>query len=192
MRITFERPDEGAVDKIADFDEFKQLFSQDIPALSSWSDAQIAAAFGRFDRDGSGNIDTFELAAALGTLLGRPATTREVWAIVSHGELKGEKSIDLELFSALLRTFGWNDQGLLEDLPYNVFEHTFTEEKLGIAFHVDVESGFVVVAKVLNEALTGLVEVKDRILAVNGAPIGIDEDPRVRCVRKNIVPCTLF
>jgi Ca2+-binding EF-hand superfamily protein len=190
VRVTFERAavDEGCAEQGSEFDEFKQHERTpgggDILALTLLSDADIEAIFAQFDSDEEGEMNVFQLGGALAATLGRPVTTREIWAMLSNGELEGESSVNVEQFVTLLRAFDWLDPSQRDELPDNVFEHIFRDEKLGFGFQVDDESGFVKVSKVVNANLSGIIELDDKIVAINGAPLGVDEDPQVRILRR--------
>jgi len=179
LRITFERNMEDDDESMAE--EHKSVY------LSDLGDERVAEVFARHDRDGSGGLDTFELAGALAEVLGRPATTREVWAVISHGELEGDASLSLEQFAYVLGSFDWADPALREELPDSVFECTINEARLGLAVRVD-GGGAVMVTRVESELLEGVVEVDDQVVAVNGAPIGVVPDSKALAARLRSLP----
>jgi len=147
------------------------------------TDVQIREVFTRFDRDASGDLSTFELGNVVAALLGRPATTREIRAIVEEAAgTEGSSSLTLDQFSAFVRNFDWDAEDLRGAHPGNLFEHTFAHEKLGFGFEAHEGGGVVTVSKVTARSLDGVLRLGDKLVAINGAPIGVVDDPKVSCL----------
>jgi hypothetical protein len=155
----------------------------------SLSDGQILEVFTSFDRDASGDLNTFELSNAVAALLGRPTSTREIWAMVESVGKEGSTSLTLEEFRSVINFFDWDAEDLKEGLPGNLFEHTFAHDKLGFGFQVHAESGQVTVSKVAAPSLDEILCVGDSMIAINGAPIGIVDDTKVSFVCLGLKLC---
>lgn len=193
VNITFERfdptrGDAAASDLAGEVDAFSPA---ETPA------ARIGHVFAEFDADGSGDLDTFELAHAIEALTGRAPPSAEVAALVkASGAAATNNSLTLAQFTFLVRTFDWAEsarlhnsaaaRGLASDatasgLGPRQYEHTFMHESLGFQVRAGATAGRgrVVVAGVTAPALHGVVASGDAVLAVNGAPLGWAVDPKV-------------
>ena len=129
-------------------------------------------------------MDTFELSSAIEGLFGSPPGTKQIMAIVAAAGTK-TNTLDLSQFSRLAHRFSKGEFGdpsgqandtVLED---GFYEHEF--KKLSVGFRVKnvLETGSIVVSKVNDPDLEGLVEVGDTVIAVNGAPLGWVKRPEV-------------
>lgn len=68
------------------------------------------------DRDSSGDLDTFEMAAAVESLLGAPPTTKQVMAIVEEFDDDHTNTLDLDEFENVIREFDWTNQEVILSL----------------------------------------------------------------------------
>jgi Ca2+-binding EF-hand superfamily protein len=142
----------------------------------------IADVFRRYDFDSSGDLDVFELASAVSELWGQPPTTAQVTAMVHvTGALK-TNTLSLQQFAYVLAT-DWSQVGVgvggsvapavsgRDAKPGDVFECAFPHPALGFGVRYDALYSRIVVAAV-GDALVGVLEIGDGVLAVNGAPLG--------------------
>jgi len=138
------------------------------------------ATFEKFDPAGSGDLSTFLLSSAASELLGRPMTTREVWAMVEASGTR-HNGLDLSTFKDLMQRFYWDTEEFKEPLPVNLVEHWFHGDGLGFDMHVCVKNDIAImlVANVADPALAGIVEKGDKIVAINGAPLLTMDDSQV-------------
>ena len=150
------------------------------PSVKSLSADEIEDVFTKFDMDGNGVLDTFELAAAMATLLGRPPTTVQVMAMVAASGAE-RNELTRPQWSHLVRTFDWESKELLSGLGESVYEVVFPNDSLGFRVRSVASKGIIVVSKVADAALEGVIGPNDTILAVNGAPLGFVTDHKV-CV----------
>ena len=185
VRITFKRytkpappggsrNDSVSVSAIGSNEDYMASMPRDL------SDERVTEVFMRFDHDASGDLSVFELSSAVAELLGRPPSTREAWSMV---EISGAETSSLSLaqFAHLVRTFDWDAEDLREGLPPNLKEHWFEEGPLGFGLIIGTEEGGLVllVSSVNDSSIKGVVEVGDKIVAINGAPLGYVDDAKV-------------
>jgi len=172
MRVTFER--ESTEEENDDDEEVRVGAVHD-------DVERIRAVFEKFDVDSSGYLRTFDLSDAASEILGRLVTTREVWALVEASGT-GHSGLDLSTFKDLMQRFDWDDEELKEPLPANLVEHWFHGSALGFGMSVqaDVDRVVTLVTDVVDPSLAGIVEVGDRIAAINGSPVHTLDDPQVR------------
>ena len=145
------------------------------------SDELLHELFMRYDVNESGNMDTFELASAVGEALGHVPTTAQVTAMVEAAGAE-HGTLTLNQFSFLVRSFNLEDDVVVEETIEQhmapTYEVEFRDSKLG--FHVKnyPARGVVVVSRVDNPELEGVIGVHDTVHAVNGAPLGFVTDSR--------------
>jgi len=145
------------------------------------SDELLHELFMRYDVNESGNMDTFELASAVGEVLGHVPTTAQVTAMVEAAGAE-HGTLTLNQFSFLVRSFNLEDDVVVEETIEQhmapTYEVEFRDSKLG--FHVKnyPARGVVVVSRVDNPELEGVIGVHDTVHAVNGAPLGFVTDSR--------------
>ena len=136
-----------------------------------------SATLDKYDRDGSGSLDTFELSGAIGELLGRAPSTSEVVKMV---EASGARNNHLTVaqFASLVRTFdfvaaaaaaapGFPKPALLA----GTFEVTFSEPSFGI--QLVSREGKIVVGRVGTGAhVASKLAPGDEVVCINGSPLG--------------------
>ena len=86
-------------------------------------------------------------------------------------------------FAQLMRLYNKGEfdgePGEDENLGHDTYEHEFTKESLGFSVRNVFEIGTIVVSKLTDPALEGILDLGDTVIAVNGAPLGWVTDPRV-------------
>ena len=144
----------------------------DAQKVEDVSDDRLIELFSAFDHDKSGVLSRFELSNALGGLLERIPTTREVFALETLAEDWGPLTV--EVFAHAVRSFDWEDLDLKEKLPDNMTEVSVDLTNLGFTLVLNEDS--VKVQTVEEASLRGIVESGDTLVTVNGAPIGVISD----------------
>jgi len=140
---------------------------------------QIQACFTKYDADSSGDLDTFELSNAVTELLnGVVPTTSQVTAMVALSGAQDNK-LSRDQFSSLIKHFDWSSAAATAALGDLTYEHIFQEKSLGFRVRSVAGRGIIVVSKVVEPSLAGVVNENDTVLAVNGAPLGFVTDHKV-------------
>jgi Ca2+-binding EF-hand superfamily protein len=169
---------EGLFDKPAEAEPAKAITTP--VGTASLSAALIEEVFYRFDTDSSGDLDTFELSNAVAELWGYPPNTAQVTAMVHDTGAVETNTLTLQQFTDVLA----KDWSSLSDddnaapkvtgrdaKPGDVFECAFPHAVLGFGVYYDEPKSRILVSLV-SDAHTGVLEVGDIVLAVNGAPLG--------------------
>ena len=149
------------------------LTARTLEALRELSNEAVEEVFAKHDEDKSGDLDIFELANAMAQLIGRPLATKQIMAMAdSFGS--DASSLTLPQFVDLVKMFDWAAETprLLRERQERLYELVFEREQLGFGVKNNKEEGSLIVSRVVDESLAGLVLPNDRVLAVNGAPLG--------------------
>jgi len=140
---------------------------------------QIQVCFTKYDADSSGDLDTFELSNAVTELLnGVVPTTSQVTAMVALSGAQDNK-LSRDQFSSLIKQFDWSSAAATAALGALTYEHVFQEKSLGFRVRSVAGRGIIVVSKVVEPSLAGVVNENDTVVAVNGAPLGFVTDHKV-------------
>ena len=178
VRISFQRFDPTRQDLADGADGDMGVDVLAARAITSLTAEDFQVVFRKFDADGSGDLDTFELAGAVNEILGRQPSTSQVTAMVKAAGADKTNSLSLETFETLCRTFDFSATEN-EALDETLYEHVFTDDKVGFRIQNVAELGIIIVRSLTNLALDGVVGISDTIMAINGAPLGFVTDHRI-------------
>ena len=137
---------------------------------SDMSPERIMTVFAQYDVDGSGDLDTFELAAAVTEIYGQRPKTPQIHAMVRMAGAEKTNSLRPEQFASLVKSF--NFEAISGLLPANAYEVEFEHESLGFRVKNNQEKGVIIVSQITMPEYEGRMAVGDVVCAVNGAPMG--------------------
>jgi Ca2+-binding EF-hand superfamily protein len=142
--------------------------------VTAHSTVKLETIFKRFDYDGSGTLDSFELSDAVeAAWSGIIPTTAQITAMVESVGAHETNTLTYEQFAEVLS----NDWPVESDHGGS-FELTFSKESLGFAIQFDELGGRIEVNSVADPDLKGELAAGDIIIAVNGAPLGFVKHPK--------------
>jgi len=135
----------------------------------------IKSVFEEFDKEKSDGLDTFDLFDALEKLWGQQPTTAQVTAMIESLGAYETNRLTLEQFLEAQST-DWSD---IPSDGFDDFEITFSKASLGFDIWFDEQSEHIEVNNVLDPDVKGELAAGDTITAVNGAPLGLVNHPKL-------------
>jgi len=150
-------------------------------ALQGSSDDFLYHVFTKYDVNESDDLDSFELANAMTEVLGHSLTSAQIAAMLKDSGASETGALSLDQFRNLVLNASWKDAFVDESIMQHVaptYEVDFNDSKLGFRVKNYPALGVVVVSRVEDPKLEGVVGVNDTIRKVNGAPLGFVTDSR--------------
>jgi Ca2+-binding EF-hand superfamily protein len=157
-------------------------------------DNALTACFTKFDRDGGGSLDVFELGPCLAEALGRaekgPVATSLVQVVCKIYDADGSGKIDLDEFLAMVKGFDWAGKGselekqdaeLLKQ--QGLYEAVFRKKSMGFKVKNDKQNPGEALVSSIDEDNQGHMFLGDTVVAVNGAPLGYANGPRALAIK---------
>jgi Ca2+-binding EF-hand superfamily protein len=137
--------------------------------------------FTKYDVNESDDLDSFELSNAMTEVLGHSPTSAQISAMLEDSGASETGVLSLDQFRSLVINPTWKEAVIDESIMQHVaptYEVDFNDSKLGFRVKNYPALGVVVVSRVEDPKLEGVVGVNDTIRRVNGAPLGFITDSR--------------